>query len=411
MRGYSAAWISSLAGAFFLLITPTAAFAGSRTFSTPGNYNFTVPSYTGSLTVEVWGGGGGGEGCTLIPMPKFISYNYWPGGNGSASSVSGSVIGYGGTGGGTNGQPGGAGSGGDVNLSGEAGSGVRGSPAYASGGGGGSGLDPVNTRHGVAPGGGGDGGAQGCYLYGGGGGGYAKKTYTLGTAGAPAVGATLPVVVGAGGVKGNAVIAQRGAAGQVVIGWSDAPVCPTGQTWNGTACVCPVGTTWNGSACAAPSSSISCSIIFDKNPISTGDTTSINWSSAGSPDALYLKSIGWVGASGSTRIGPTVTTDYSGTVYKCPASTTLNATHDRCVGASSGGTPPQTADCPAELTVGESCPPDTYWDEKTHSCIPGGGPGAPAITAAGACVVNEAQTYTLRSVDSDATATLRYGLD
>jgi len=41
------------------LVIPQFALAGSQTYTVPETYNFTVPT-CGSLTVQVWGGGGSG---------------------------------------------------------------------------------------------------------------------------------------------------------------------------------------------------------------------------------------------------------------------------------------------------------------------------------------------------------------
>lgn len=50
-----------------LFLLPQLAFAGSQSYTTPGTYTFTVPSY-GTLTVTVSGAGGGGEEVQMAPL-------------------------------------------------------------------------------------------------------------------------------------------------------------------------------------------------------------------------------------------------------------------------------------------------------------------------------------------------------
>lgn len=188
---------------------------GSQYYDTPGTYTFTAPAHS-SLTVEVWGGGGGGENCyTAFTGGKFGSYSrFCWGGNtaGAASSFNGVVANGGKTG---DGAAGGTATGGDVNLSGEN-AGWCGGSVYQYCGGGGNGSDPVATRHGIAPGGGGDGYDHVALTYGGGGGGYAKKTWG---AGVLTPGATYTVIVGAGGANAAGNGAAPGAPGAVKITW------------------------------------------------------------------------------------------------------------------------------------------------------------------------------------------------
>lgn len=188
---------------------------GSISYTTPGTYTFVVPEYA-TLTIEAWGGGGGGEHCyTAFTGGKSGSYyRFCWGGNtaGGASSFNGVVANGGGTG---DGAAGGSATGGDVNLPGENSSWCGGS-VYQYCGGGGSGLDPVATRHGIAPGGGADGYAQAALTYGGGGGGYAKKTWSSGILTA---GADYTVIVGSGGSNASGNGAAPGAPGRVDITW------------------------------------------------------------------------------------------------------------------------------------------------------------------------------------------------
>lgn len=78
---------------------------GTVTFSTPGNHDFTLPDFA-TLTVQVWGAGGGGRAYAQIEDPT----------DGGASSFAGSVIAGGGESGNTG--KGGLASGGSTNLPG-----------------------------------------------------------------------------------------------------------------------------------------------------------------------------------------------------------------------------------------------------------------------------------------------------
>lgn len=127
---------------------------GSQTYSSAGTYTFTIPAYN-TLTVRVWGAGGGGG---------------FTGANGGAGGVSqaGTVTANGGAGGRSNGAggAGGTASGGTTNTTGDAGGPGReggSSPSGGSGGVAGSGGTASTCsgapHHGGAPGGG---GAAGC---------------------------------------------------------------------------------------------------------------------------------------------------------------------------------------------------------------------------------------------------------
>lgn len=192
---------------------------GNQSFTTAGTHTFTVPCHN-NLIVQVWGGGGGGAGAP--------SGNTSGGGN---SNWDGAV--YGNRGGNATTSPGAGGtaSGGTTNTTGQAGTaGANGSGGKggngANGGAGGAsrGNSVGNGNGGTAPGGGGGGGAQGSRAGvinydGGGGGGYATRTYTAGTY---AVNASVTVVVGAGGTKGNGsnYDGGNGAVGRVTVTWN-----------------------------------------------------------------------------------------------------------------------------------------------------------------------------------------------
>jgi hypothetical protein len=194
---------------------------GSQTYSTAGTYSFTIPNYN-SLTVRVWGAGGGGG---------------FTGDDGNAGGVSraGTVTANGGGAGRSSGAggAGGTASGGTTNTTGDAGGPGReggSSPNGGSGGAAGSGGTASTCvgapHHGGAPGGG---GAAGCMQTkgggavsggGGGGGGYSTRTYTAGDL---TPGVNLSITVGTGGAaaaSSGIYTAGRGAAGRVTITWN-----------------------------------------------------------------------------------------------------------------------------------------------------------------------------------------------
>ncbi len=219
---------------------PALACTGSpETFSTPGTYTRTVPSFS-TMTVEVWGGGGAGGG--------FSGVNGTTGGAGSASSFNNELVANGGGGGVQYNIPGAGGTtnnAGDVNTSGN--SGQNGSTqngvtsvfvpggdggSAPNGGAGGTGARSSNGNYtgspGSIPGAGGGGGSATVrrnpfppfYLNagssGGGSGGYTSKTYTQSTI---ASGAQVSIVVGPGGTGSGSGTSQggSGAPGGVVI--------------------------------------------------------------------------------------------------------------------------------------------------------------------------------------------------
>ncbi len=212
---------------------PALACTGSpETFSTPGTYTRTVPSFS-TMIVEVWGGGGGGGGGAIDNVGE----------GGGSSSFYGSVIAHGGNGGtqrstanqandgSGKGGLGGSATGGDSNISGS--SGLDGQywgdgGASPNGGSGGAGTRSKKQAgdNGGSPGGGGGGGGiadpnpapekdyQGG---GGGGGGYAKKTYASGQ-----LSSTVTLVIGSGGTgapwyQDDQSAGGNGAPGQVKI--------------------------------------------------------------------------------------------------------------------------------------------------------------------------------------------------
>ncbi|MBP9669308.1 MAG: hypothetical protein KBE09_03395, partial [Candidatus Pacebacteria bacterium] len=284
----SRALLRTLVTACILALVPTSLHAaGSQTFSTAGTYSFTIPSYD-TLTVQVWGGGGGGGGSTFHPGNP-----YGPAGTGGQSSFQ-SLIADGGAGGNRNvvlstsaGGAGGSASGGSVNTAGNAGlsiqsptlSGGSGGSAPNGGTGGAGGAWYSNGSPGNSPGAGGGGASRQSTMQrngsspnsgagGGGSGGYTSYTYT---AGSLSVGASVPVVVGAGGNGGYAISSAyyqnggSGAPGQVTITWTD-PVTPT------------------------------CSVWADTSPIAYGGTTVLRWTTTNA-SSMYITNVGWVGTS------------------------------------------------------------------------------------------------------------------
>lgn len=220
--GYAGACSYSCASGSNTLVSNTcvACSPGSQTYSTAGSFSFTVPSFSGALTVQVWGGGGsGGDSAS--------------GANGAAGGASsfGSLA-AGGGGGGTKaananvaGGAGGSASGGTTNTVGNAGGtgidgGVGGAGGTAPNGGAGGaaqGTGGANGNPGSAPGGGG-GGSRGTSGNGGGGGGsggYVARSYAPG---ALTTGSSISVVVGAGATAGGG----DGAVGRVSVSWT----CP-----------------------------------------------------------------------------------------------------------------------------------------------------------------------------------------
>ncbi len=194
--------------------------AGSQTYSTAGTYSFTVPCHN-TLTVEVWGAGGGGVGWSNSTRKNGVT--------GGGSDWDGTVVANGGGGAGSSAGAGGTASGGTINATGGAGAGSgsngRNGGAGANGGAGGPDRSCYGNGYGgSAPGGGGGGacsqyGRGAYYGNGAGGGGYSTITYSAGTY---AVGNSVPVTVGAGGAGGNGSSRDggSGAVGRVTVSWN-----------------------------------------------------------------------------------------------------------------------------------------------------------------------------------------------
>ena len=213
----------------------TAGIKGLEVFIEPGTTVFIVPAYK-SLTVEIWGAGGGGG----------ASGNLLIGGEDGEDSRFGSVRATGGHGGNggyahsneSSGGKGGLGKNGDDNqpgLEGDRGKSEGGRGAgplrWGRGGAGGHHYNGpgLSAIHGYGAGGGGGGGDHGFRLGGydqevqvggggGGSGGYSKKTYVSSARMAP--GRRITIVVGAGGSGGQQDSAGgNGGNGRVEISW------------------------------------------------------------------------------------------------------------------------------------------------------------------------------------------------
>lgn len=164
--------------------------AGSRSWTSPGTYSFTVPPYS-TMRIDVRGAGGGGGGSTYdIGLP---GANGSAGGNASVSSTG--LVGRGGSGG----------QGSYYNTPGKAANGTA------------SGGNVLNSTGGGAAGG--VGGTYGITKGGNGGnGGRAVSDFAPGALG---VGATLTVTVPSGGAGGaGQVSGAKGGNGAVYISWT-----------------------------------------------------------------------------------------------------------------------------------------------------------------------------------------------
>lgn len=187
---------------------------GTYDNGTPGTHYVTIPAYT-TLTVTVWGAGGGGAASGTYSN---ISYD---GGNSAFYAPGYTLVGYGG------------GRGGNIYFAGGAGGGASGGVSNWSGGAGGTGFTGGAGAQGGAGGageaaaggwpGGGGGAISGGSGYAGGGGGCTQRTFTVGEPGAPVPGNTYTVVVGAGGAAsaaGGYYGGGPGGNGRVCLSWS-----------------------------------------------------------------------------------------------------------------------------------------------------------------------------------------------
>jgi hypothetical protein len=211
---------------FNIMPNPPAAGGCDQTqsFTSAGNYGYTVPSGFATITVKLWGGGGGGG----------AGWNANGGAGGTSSIASLSLSAGGGNGGlggalGRTGGSGGSGAGGSTNTSGSSGGNGGGvsvpsgsgasAPFGGTGGGNCPGVANAVGSLGGAPGGGGGGGCDNGGNESGGGGGsgaYVVKTFTSATLSA---GTTInDIVVGAGGTGGSSTgYGAGGGSGRVSI--------------------------------------------------------------------------------------------------------------------------------------------------------------------------------------------------
>lgn len=336
-----------------LIVVPSAALAGTQTYSTPGSYTFTVPQY-GSLTVQVWGGGGGGGSTKFGSSGSagYPSYFYAPNGTLSAGGGGGGGLGYhlgtGGAGGstseGTVGNPGGNGT--------TALSGAGGSALYGGAGGAGQSGPFANGASGSSPGGGGSGAHNGAVNAGGGGGsgGYAIHTYALNEL---SQGTLVPITVGGGGPGGlggaSIYDGGNGASGRISIIWTDIPppTCTLTTDWDpinndigtilrwsssnatsmsissigsvspsgGSTAIYPqTNTTYTGTVSGAGGSgscaktvtvapAATASISITPGTINEGDTATLSWGTTNADEGVYISNVGWVSSSGSAEVG------------------------------------------------------------------------------------------------------------
>ena len=207
---------------------------GSNTYTTAGVFTFTVPPFN-TMTVELWGAGGGGGGYGDPGTGSRSTGSYF-GATGVQTYFNASTYANGGYGGQNSGTDRGGGlafgaGGGGGNAVGltvaTAGNSGGSGPASSAGAGApnGGGSTSVNSQNGTAPGGGGagyyysSGGKFPAVTGGGGSGGYAKSIFT------PSVltpGTVLSLVVGAGGLAltNCAQTGGNGANGKMIVTWS-----------------------------------------------------------------------------------------------------------------------------------------------------------------------------------------------
>jgi hypothetical protein len=191
------------------------AFVSMTVYYNVSKYDFVVPTYK-TLTVRLWGGGGGWG---------FSIFNGAPGGAVGGPSMFASLIAEGGWGGNVRESmsrvpgDGGNASGGDVNLHGGLGTVDDGGNAPHSGGLGAKRAAPVCSQPAQIPGGGGSGSGSEI-IVGAGSGAYVEKTYAPGEL---IPGATIAITVGGGAIAGAGSLASAmcasGAAGQVEVTW------------------------------------------------------------------------------------------------------------------------------------------------------------------------------------------------
>lgn len=173
--------------------------AGSTTYSTAATHTFTIPNYSTTLTITLYGSGAaggsdGGPGSAPVSATTITSLSLSAGAGGGGSGGVGGV--------------GGTASGGTTNTNGNAGNntttGGAGHDGY--GGGGNGATNVVDGKGNPVPQGGGGGGAK------------VVKAYSVG---ALTPGATLSIVIPAAGAANNfSGNATNGTIGRAVLSWT-----------------------------------------------------------------------------------------------------------------------------------------------------------------------------------------------
>ena len=137
---------------------------------------------------------------------------------------------------------------------------------------------------------------------------------------------------------------------------------------------------------------LSCSITFDKNPLVSGESTTIHWTSTGA-ELFYINNVSYVGASGSATVTPDETTDYSGyvnskadgsgTTAQCSGNTKLTVNEINCpIGYTLQGSACVFDECPVGYVhqggacVYSACPSGYHLEGSqcaadVHECTPG----------------------------------------
>ena len=166
------------------------------------------------------------------------------------------------------------------------------------------------------------------------------------------------------------------------------------------------------------SSSLSCSITFDQNPIPSDGSTTIHWSSSNA-QLFYINTIGYVGASGSATVAPEETTDFSGyvndkadgtgTTVPCPAATLAVSAVQCPTGYTQQGDQCVFSACPSGYVLqGNTCvlsnqcttPPHCSGNDLVNSCTAATIQSCAHGCASGECIVIPAPTATLSASPS-----------
>lgn len=319
-------WAVATTCAIFVCVfaAPFIASAAVQTYTASGTF---VAPVSGSVTIQVIGGGGGGGGASWASDPGIGG----AGGSGAASSIAGSfgaITAAGGAGGaGASGAGvsggggslysevvtlaqgesltvmigGGGGGGGGGGIAGNGPAGGSGSSGAASGGAGGIGRAECAWAGAGHSGPAGSGGGGGVSSGGGGGGGAAADNGNYGCAAGYSGGTGAPEGGGQGGITGGyAAWGRPPALGGIAPGGGGGGGAYGGGGGGGGA---PGSVTISWSV-PPPA----CSVTFDENPLA-GESTTMRWSSTNAT-LLYISGVGYVSASGSAQVY--ASGDYSG---------------------------------------------------------------------------------------------------